>query len=293
MKYRSSQILPWTLIMLGLYACVGSAASLDHNQAVMRPSLPREYVDTTLIPPSGRKLTVPSDGDLQAALDQAQLGDEIVLTAGARYKGPFTLPNKKEGSGWIIIRSSAVDKDFPRPGSRVGPSQTAKMATLVSNRYGIILAERKAHHFRFIGIEMKSDEGQSLRDLVLLGDNTEGSVDDLPHHIIIDRCYLHADPKGGARRGVVMNGRHLAVIDSCVVGFREEGQDSQAVAGWGGSGPFKVVNNFLQAAGENLLFGGGDPSVRNLVPSDIEIRRNHAAKPLSWKPGEPEHDGGN
>jgi hypothetical protein len=90
-----------------------------------------------------------------------------------------------------------------------------------------------------------------------------------------------------------MNGRHLAVVDSYVSGFREEGQDSQAVAGWGGTGPFKVENNFLQGAGENLLFGGGDPSIPDLVPSDIEIRRNHVMKPLSWKPGEPEHDGGN
>ncbi len=31
------------------------------------------------------------------------------------------------------------------------------------------------------------------------------------------------------------------------------------------------------------MFGGADPGVANLVPSDIEILRNHLHKPLSWR----------
>jgi hypothetical protein len=44
----------------------------------------------------------------------------------------------------------------------------------------------------------------------------------------------------------------------------------------------KIVNNYLEAAAENFMSGGADPDIRNLVPSDIEIRRNHFFKPLSW-----------
>ena len=47
-------------------------------------------------------------------------------------------------------------------------------------------------------------------------------------------------------------------------------------------GPIKVVNNYLEAAGENFMAGGADPAITNLVPSDIEIRRNRFYKPLSW-----------
>src|SRR5207247_4884831 len=32
-----------------------------------------------------------------------------------------------------------------------------------------------------------------------------------------------------------------------------------------------------------MMFGGGDPSISNLVPSDIEIRNNHFFKPTSWR----------
>src|SRR5262245_61000090 len=36
-------------------------------------------------------------------------------------------------------------------------------------------------------------------------------------------------------------------------------------------------------AGENIMFGGSDPSIQGLVPSDIEIRRNYVHAPISWK----------
>jgi len=111
----------------------------------------------------------------------------------------------------------------------------------------------------------------------------ETSLSDLPHDIVIDRCYLHADPTKGARRGVALNGTSMAVIDSYISGFKEVEADTQAVFGYNGSGPFKIANNYLEAAGENILFGGADPKITNLVPSDIEIRRNDFFKPLSWK----------
>ena len=59
--------------------------------------------------------------------------------------------------------------------------------------------------------------------------------------------------------------------------------DSQAINGYNGAGPFTIENNYLEAAGENVLFGGADPAVTNLVPSDIVLRRNHLFKPLEWR----------
>jgi hypothetical protein len=83
----------------------------------------------------------------------------------------------------------------------------------------------------------------------------------------------------------------MAVIDSYVSDFKEAGTDSQAVFGFNGFGPFKIVNNYLEAASENILFGGAAPSITNLVPSDIEIRHNLCSKPLSWKQGDPSYVG--
>jgi len=150
MSYRSSWMCPLmvAIVVLAIPTGEGCAATASG----VRPALPHEYVDTTVKSSPGRTLTVPAGGDFQAMLDEAQPGDEIVLTAGARYKGPFTLPYKKAGSGWITIRSGGIGKDFPAPGTRVQPSQAGRMAALVSNQHGVILAEPRAHHYRFIGI---------------------------------------------------------------------------------------------------------------------------------------------
>jgi len=49
-------------------------------------------------------------------------------------------------------------------------------------------------------------------------------------------------------------------------------------------GVYKIVNNYLEAAAENVMFGGAAGSQ---IPSDIEIRRNYMFKPISWLPGRP------
>jgi hypothetical protein len=154
-----------------------------------------------------------------------------------------------------------------------------------------IAAAPGAHHYRFIGIELRPKSGVFLHNLVLLGSD-ESTVENQPHHIIFERCYLHGDPQAGGRRGIALNSRYTAVVDSYLSDFKEQGADSQALCGWNGMGPFTIVNNYLEGAGENLMFGGGsDPAITNLVPSDIEIRRNNFTKPLAWRKGDPGYAG--
>jgi hypothetical protein len=287
-----SLIIGLVLAMISVPSVGFGDMSSETSNGAVAPEPPREFVDSVEQPSSGRTLRVNAGGNFQKALDEADLGDVIVLESGATFDGHFSLPNKKRGAGWITIRSSGVEKNFPPAGTRVSPAQAPLMAVLTTWRGdGVVMAEKGAHHYRFIGIEVRPHEGNYVFSLLWFGNNRERSLDELPHHIIVDRCYIHGDPQKGSRRGVSMNGRHLAVIDSYISDFKDPREDSQAILGWGGSGPFKIVNNYLEGAGENLMFGGGDPFIQGLVPSDIEIRRNHMAKPLSWKRGEPNYDG--
>jgi hypothetical protein len=232
----------------------------------------------------------------------------ITLPAGATFTGPFTLPNKP-GSGWIVIRTAAPDRSLPPPGTRVDPSDADVMPKLVAAGGSVIRTAPGAHHYRFVGIEIRPQDGVFLYNLVDLGVETPSrtarsvfetlglgprapSVDEVPHHIIFERCYLHGDPARGTRRGIAMNSSDTAVIDSYLSDFKEAGAEAQAILGWNGPGPFKIVNNYLEGAGENVMFGGGaDPTIPNLVPSDIEIRGNHFFKPLAWKIGDPAYQG--
>src|SRR5439155_2285099 len=274
------------LILAGATALVPVSAAGQPSPA---PERPRLSVDTTYAHPPGRTIAVAAGGDLQPALNEARPGDVVALEAGATFAGPFKLPDKP-ASDWIVVRTSAPDSALPPPGTRVDPSYAKVMPKLVSASGGVIATAPGAHHYRFIGIEIRPRERTFLRNLVLLG-SRETALEHLPHHIVFDRCYLHGDPTKGGRRGIAMNSRETAVIDSYLSDFKEVNGDSQAIAGWNGAGPFKIVNNYLEAAGENVMFGGADPSAPGLVPSDIEIRRNHLAKPLAWKVGHPTYEG--
>ena len=74
---------------------------------------------------------------------------------------------------------------------------------------------------------------------------------------------------------MLMNGAYISVIDSYISDCKEDGADSQALAAYSTTGPIKIVNNYLEGAGENVIFGGADPGIPNAVASDIEIRCNH------------------
>jgi hypothetical protein len=252
------------------------------------PELPRVVVEVPAIAVTGQTIHVPAGGNLQKAIDDAKPGDAITLAPGATYRGTFQL-RRKEGNGWIVIGSAA--KDLPAAGTRVNPSDAPKMAKIVADSgYSVFRAEAGAHHYRLVGLEIAPGEGKSLTNLIELGGD-ERAVEALPHHVIIDRCYLHGDKKEGTRRGVSLNASHVAVVDSYFSDFKERTADAQAVSGWNGPGPFLIEGNYLEASGENIMFGGGDPAIPNLVPSDIVVTRNHLSKPLRWKKDDPSFEG--
>ena len=260
------------------------------------PELPRAYLDTGYVPPSGGVINIPAGGDLQAALNAAHPGDTIVLQAGAVYTTPsdgFVLPNK-QGAEWIVIKSSNV-AGLPAEGSRVSPANAAAMPKIVTNgSWPTVRTAPAAHHYRFIGVEFAIAPGRpSNYGIVTLGEGSsaQSSLSQVPHDIIIDRCYVHGNATVSVSRGIALNSARTAIIDSYIAECHGVGYDTQAIAGWNGPGPFKIVNNYLEGAAENVMFGGSPPNIANLIPSDIEFRRNTCFKPLSWKPDDPSYAG--
>jgi hypothetical protein len=257
-------------------------ASPSRNAAA--PELPREYLATGMPAVTGRSIRVPAGSNLQAAVEAAELGDELVLDAGATYTGTLTLP-KKAGSGWLIIRSSG---SLPAEGVRVTPADAPRLARLVATRASerVIQTEPGAHHYRLIGLEITAQAGATQGGtLVELGDGSapQTTVASQPHHLVLDRVYIHGTPTLSFQRCVALQSASTAIIDSWLSECHGKGFDSQAIGGWNGTGPYKIVNNHLAGAGENVMFGGADPKIPGAVPSDIEIRRNHFVKPLAWQ----------
>lgn len=238
---------------------------------------------------AGRTLQLDEGDNLQQALDQARSGDTIVLPAGAHFRGPFVL-RRRNGPGWVTIVSTGVrDGTLPPAGTRVTPADLNAMTLLSADRGSIISTEAGASHYQFIGLNLRPGNLQTINTLVDLsaGDNSTGVM---PHHIVFARSYLHGDAVLATRRGIVMNGAHIAVIDSHLSGFKSI-EDAQALVSWEGTGPFLIRNNHLEATGENVMFGGADPQNDGRVPSDISIVGNHFYKSLSWQHSHPTYDG--
>jgi Right handed beta helix region len=261
-----------------------TAACLVHGvvHAATLPTAPKTF-QTTYAAQTGATLTVAAGGDLRAALDKAQLGDTIVLEAGATWTGPFKLPNKPAGSGWIYVVSNRLS-NLPPPGTRVSPANAASMPKILAPNGGsALVTEANSHHFRFVGIEFAPVSGSKLVYQVVTIGNKDTSPATLPSYIVFDRCYVHGDP-AESRRGIEMDGAYVAVVDSYISHFQQEGIDSQGLWAYNTTGPLQIRNNYIEAATENVLFGGADARAAELVPADIEVSNNHLFKQLSLMP---------
>jgi hypothetical protein len=229
-------------------------------------------------------VNVPPGGDLQAAIDAAQPGDTIVLAPGATYAGNFVL-RAKPGAAFITIRSATPDAALPSPGQRIDPEHAPLLAKLRSPNTGSALATAPgAHHYRLMFLEFLANSN-GAGDVIKLGDGSsrQNSMASVPYELVLDRVYVHGDPDAGQKRAVALNSALTQVINSYISEIKAVGQDSQAIGGWNGPGGYLIANNFLEAAGENVMFGGADPGIAGLVPSDISIVGNHFHKPMSWR----------
>jgi hypothetical protein len=288
----------------------GSASGFDGPA-----ELPRVYIQTALAntPAPGSTTTVNAAASLQSALNSANCGDTIQLQAGATFTGIFTFPAKScDDNHWIIVRTSANDSVLPAEGNRLTPcyagvsslpgrpalqcaSTNNVLAKLVMAGVGSgpVVFATGANHYRLIGLEITRLSGTG--NVTALSSIASGGT---ANNIVFDRVWMHGTAQDETTRGVDLGGgTYLSVVDSFFTDFHcvsisGSCTDSQTINGGNGSnpmGPYKIADNFLEASGENILFGGGGAT---LTPADIEISRNHMFKPLTWMKGRAGYVGG-
>jgi hypothetical protein len=283
------------------YCGVGDVAKFGQKDGVAQLPLSCYYtgLDGTLSP--GKQIRLGASSDLSAALDSAKCGDTILLAAGASFDIKELPAKKCDDRHYITIRTDTPDSKLPPEGTRISPAWAgvaslpgrpayaqppggpAKLVAtlLVKTPSGVTLGD----HYRFIGLEWVGEPNPRATRLA----TTEGA-----DHIIFDRNWIHPAEGVEMRNGIRMihGTRFIAVINSYLGGFycvARTGACTDASALGGGNGELpvstlKIYNNFIEASGENILFGGAASEVN---PTDIEIRRNHLFKPLLWKEGEP------
>jgi hypothetical protein len=249
----------------------------------MAPSCSLTNYATNLIERDGNTIRVKRGGDLQSAVDRSKPGDTITLEAGATFKVALKLPNKGGGE-FVTIRTAASDIELPPEGRRLDPTEYGRrLPKIESNIKGepAISTAPGAHHYRFVAIEF-GPTVDGLNNIIQIGSGDERRIEDLPHHIEFDRVYIHGSPTFGQRRGIAANGKFVSIKNSHISDIKQKGDESQAIAAWATDGPIEIVNNYLEAGAENILFGGAGSPLK-LVPSDCVVLDNHLNKPVEWR----------
>ena len=288
---------------------IATATGFDGPARLPIATVATSMTDT---PASGSVITVDAGQDLQAALDSAQCGDTIQLQAGATFTGKFRFPALHcDSQHWVVVRTSAPDSALPAEGQRVTPCY-AGMASLVGRPQfacanprtvlarlaakgimGPVIFQSGANHYRLIGLEIVRMEG-SKSAIALVSVEVGGHAD----HIVLDRSWLHGNAQDETRVGFRLSGmKSVGIVDSYFSDFHCTSivgacVESHAVGGGAGDyqgGPYKIENNFLEASGETIIFGGARATT---TPSDITIRFNHFFKPWQWMKGNSRYQGG-
>jgi hypothetical protein len=150
---------------------------------------------------------------------------------------------------------------------------------------------------RLIGLEVTRTTGTGYVNSLI------NSYDQNLSYIILDRVWCHGDENEDETKLCLdtSTDSYMAVVDSYLGNFycvSAIGACTDAHAIGGGDNDTlnytsdnveKFVNNFIEASGENIIYGGA-PSIK--VPANFEIRLNTFFKPLQWNPSDPAYNGG-
>ena len=235
-------------------------------------------------PAGAETIVVGAGGDLQAALNRAAPGDVILLQEGAEFVGNFVLPVKPAGTP-IVVRSSAPDSLLPAAGQRLALGHLPLLARIRSANTAPALATAAGTAgWRLQYLEFGPNQN-GTGDVLQIGDGSQAqnTLAAVPRGIHLSHVYVHGDPLLGQKRCIALNAADVTIRDSRIADCKAVGQDSQAIGGWNGPGPYVIENNYIEGAGENFLLGGSDPAIPYLVADGVTFRRNHVTRPMAWR----------
>jgi hypothetical protein len=98
---------------------------------------------------------------------------------------------------------------------------------------------------------------------------------------------IFGNPGQDVRRGILTNCGDFFFVDGRIEEIHQRGSDSQAICGWNAGEGHLIRNAFLEAASENIMYGGAGSNGPNMNPRDITIENVTLSKRKEWDPNTP------
>src|SRR5215467_7301066 len=86
----------------------------------------------------------------------------------------------------------------------------------------------------------------------------------------------------GQHRATWLDAKNINILDSYIYNIFDS-IDCQAIFAYNGCNGLNVDNCYLEAAGENILFGGADASDAAHIPTNITINNCDITKQMTWQ----------
>lgn len=190
--------------------------------------------------------------NLQAALDSLLVTGGIINLASGLYPGVLRLTYKNK-----LVTINGVDKSAQIQGFKSG-NNTGNIAF---NNLAFVQATTPAH-------------------VQLGGDKIEmKTVAEVPSGF----TFRNVDFIGPTRRAIMANCSNMTVESCSFVDYKVFKQDSQAIIGWNGSFNHVIRDCKIEAASENIMYGGSDAASEDMYPRQILIENNYFTKNFAWK----------
>lgn len=213
---------------------------------------------STSTPPVEEVIQIPAGADVQSYINAAKVG-AILELENTVYENTLLIskPLTLRAKNW---------ENLPKQ-----PSNDQKTTIIGNDDATIKIINQDASSWVYL---------QGLR---LQNKNHDGDMIDVYGiQTIIDRCSCLGDPKYGAHRGILTNGKDTKITNIWVDHVFLPDRDTQAIGGYDGTNNLYIDGAYLVAAGETIMFGGANSASAQAMPRNITIKNFHFTKRREW-----------
>src|SRR5439155_18941282 len=151
-------------------------------------------------------------------------GDTILVEPGTTFVGNFYLPRRAgNDTRPITLRTAPINgADAVAPGERITPAQAGALAKLKSpDNLPALSTEPGARYWTIELLEFVANR-DGAGDIIALGDGSRAQKTpaDVPSDLVLDRVYVHGDPRAGQKRAIALNSARTTISNSYIADIK-------------------------------------------------------------------------